>query len=466
MYKNQLHGRVLACFYAFYLVIAGTLCLFMTPPFQVPDEPNHFLRALQIEQGDVFVHRRSPTEVGEFLPQSLLDMSNTFYGMPLHANASVTADDFCKAFHLKWDSAPVFVNLWNTSIYPPSSYIGSIAAISIARHIHVTPLATFYLARLGNLVVDGLIGIIALLLAQEAGGLILLILMFPSSIALISSCSQDGMIVALSALVVGCLLRLSKDVQQDWNSGIALILAIALGCMAAGKPPYLALLALVWLFGSRQNLKPVMWVSAISFGIFLFWAAFGLRGASVSAAIVRPGVSPAGQISFMLHHKLHAIYLFSIGTILNHPTAQNVVSLLGWSSTAFSHAFYRTTYFVCGFIFVNSFFLLRKPALFSKQVLVKLILFSGISFVVYNLIFLALYITWTLVGMNVVQGVQGRYLLPIFMTFALLPRIVCTPASQGLYARYFAPRLELFILFAFMLYSIHGLYSALSAQYW
>lgn len=464
MYNKQLHGKILACFYAAYLLIAGGICVFMTPPFQVADEPNHFMRAVQIAQGEIFMHRRSPTDVGSYLPQSIASLNQPFDHIAGHSDAKVTASAFNQAFQLKWASPPVFVNLPNTALYPPSSYLGSVLAIKIARHLNILPLATFYFARLGNLAVDGAIGIIALLLAGEAGGFILLVLVLPMSISLTASCSQDGMLLALSAFLAGCLLHFSKTSHKIWNKWLVLALGIAIGCLAAGKAPYIALLPIVWLFGSQQNLKNLALISVLSLGIFLFWAIFDIHGAQVSFGL--PNVSAAGQISFLLHHKLHALKMFTIGSVLQPPPARGAIGALGWQDAFFHKIFYQISYLSLALVFINSFFI-QSPKLLSKTFALKLILFLGFAFACYDLIFLALYITWTPVGLNVIEGLQGRYLLLILILFAVLPRLA--PArghSTTLYGRYFAPKLEIFLLFAFMVYSTCSIFDVLSVRYW
>lgn len=439
--------------------------MFMTPPFQVADEPSHFLRAVEITQGGVFAHPRGSTEIGSNIPQSIVSMTHLFDAMAFHPDVKVTPDELYKAFQIKWNSPSVFVNQWNTAVYPPSSYLGSIVAIFVGRHLNITPLATFYLARIGNLVVDGGIGIIALLLAGEAGGFILLVLALPMSISLMASCSQDGMIISLSAFFAACLLHFSKNPQEIWNKWLVLALAVALGCMAAGKAPYLALLPLVWLFGSKKNIKPVAFITLISMGIFLFWSFFGVHTA-IQHSAYRAGVLPADQVRFLMHHKLLAIKMFTLGTVLWMPPFQEIVGVLGWLDTVFPYIFYKISYLIAALVFINSFFI-QKQKILSKTFALKLFLFFVFVFVSYDLIFLALYMTWTPVGLNVIEGVQGRYLLPIIIMFALLPKLTSEYINRKpLSASYFALRLETLMLIAFVVYSTCTLFDTLSSRFW
>lgn len=65
-------------------VIFGIAFSFITPPFQVPDEYNHFYRAFQISELKVIAERRQNL-VGGFLPESLATTSEKVsQGIPFH----------------------------------------------------------------------------------------------------------------------------------------------------------------------------------------------------------------------------------------------------------------------------------------------------------------------------------------------------------------------------------------------
>lgn len=54
--------------YGIFMLIAGLECVVLTPPFQVADELNHFMRAVQIAEGGVIGTRLSATQSGGVLP--------------------------------------------------------------------------------------------------------------------------------------------------------------------------------------------------------------------------------------------------------------------------------------------------------------------------------------------------------------------------------------------------------------
>ena len=55
----------------------GLVMLIITPPFEAPDEPHHFMRAYQISQGQLLPTFRN-NKGGDELPESILLISRPF----------------------------------------------------------------------------------------------------------------------------------------------------------------------------------------------------------------------------------------------------------------------------------------------------------------------------------------------------------------------------------------------------
>lgn len=94
------------------------------PPFQVADEPNHFMRVLQIAQGNLVGIRQSKTESGALLPMTAPMFAASFNKLPFAPQEKVTADMLVKAMSLRWPSSLTFVSLPNTVIYPQPLTLG------------------------------------------------------------------------------------------------------------------------------------------------------------------------------------------------------------------------------------------------------------------------------------------------------------------------------------------------------
>lgn len=455
----------LAGLYGIYMLIAGGVCVVMTPPFQVPDEPNHFMRALQVAQGGLVGTRISQTESGAYLPESVSRMTALFDSLKFAPDKKVTGDMLNAAFQASWKSPIVFVDFQNTVLYPPTSYIGDVLGIFVGHGLNASPLGTFYLARLGSLIVNVSIGIIALCMAGDAGALLLVLLALPMCVSLEASCSQDGMVIALAALAAACLLKLTENPEKKWEIGILSMATIAFGCMAAAKAPYVALLGLPVLVAPWREWKKVIGLIAGGSAIFLLWVFEGLR--KVMTITAPPGASSAGQLQFLIHHHFAFIHVVWVSLWITwRPLFEQTIGVLGWLDTDLPWRFYVISACVVVLFFIWQFAGLKR-GVFSAAFWVRFILLLGVLFAVTEGIYLALYITWTAVAAPYVDGVQGRYFLPVCMMLVLCQRFV--PKSHTwnqIHQNPWVPVLVRLLLCCFMIYSVCTIYNALSHRYW
>lgn len=273
-FSKKIANIPLTILYGIFMVFAGSVGLIMTPPFLVPDEPSHFIRAYQVAQGGMTGTRISPTQSGAYLPETVVDIAKPFAPFFSDKDEKITESIMAQAFDMQWSSPPTFVNMPNTVIYPPTSYIGGAAGIFVANRLNASPLSTFYLARTGNLIINTCLGMLALWIAGDAGIFLLLLLTMPACVSLESSCSQDGLILGLTALAVSILLQFAKKPATDWNNWLVVGLSLALGCIAAAKMPYLSFICLPLFVCSLKEWKKPLSILGGSLAIFLLWTLF------------------------------------------------------------------------------------------------------------------------------------------------------------------------------------------------
>ena len=61
-----------------YILLFGLLFALLIPPFQSPDEPNHFYRAWQVSEGHFFPEKKGD-RLGGMLPASLMQVYDSFH---------------------------------------------------------------------------------------------------------------------------------------------------------------------------------------------------------------------------------------------------------------------------------------------------------------------------------------------------------------------------------------------------
>ncbi len=74
--------------FLFISIIWGVLTIFVIPPFQVPDEPNHFLRAYQIADGN-FIPKTLNNQVGGFIPINIIELCKCYNSIHFHPEQKI-----------------------------------------------------------------------------------------------------------------------------------------------------------------------------------------------------------------------------------------------------------------------------------------------------------------------------------------------------------------------------------------
>ncbi|MCP1241834.1 DUF2142 domain-containing protein [Acetobacter lambici] len=250
----------LTVLYGIFMLFAGMVSLVMTPPFLVPDEPAHFARAYQVAQGGFVGTRISATQSGAYLPATVAEIAKPFAPFFPDKGEKITGTMLAQAFDMPWSTLPTFVDIPNTVIYPPTSYMGGATGIFVAKRLNANPLATFYLARMGSLVINTSLGLLALWIAGDAGIFLLLLLTMPACVSLEASCSQDGFVLGLTALAVSILLQFAKKTTVNWDNRLVVSLSLALGCIAAAKIPCLSFICLPFFICSSKEWKKPFYI--------------------------------------------------------------------------------------------------------------------------------------------------------------------------------------------------------------
>jgi uncharacterized membrane protein len=122
-----------------------------------------------------------------------------------------------------------------------------------------------------------------------------------------------------------------------------------------------------------------------------------------------------GQIGYLMDHPLAAIAVFvrTWYTDLSATAIRSMAGIFGWMDTGLP-----TLWVIVVFMAMAGYLLCyhHRPPILDRSVRV----FLGIWALVYLYgTFMALYVGWTPPGARFIEGVQGRYLLP--MLFLLLP---------------------------------------------
>ncbi len=395
--------------------LLGTIPLaFLTPPFQVPDEGQHFARAYQISEGQLAGIVQN-SEAGAILPSAIPELVERFLGTrAIHAdrplrNLPWAATSQARAIPLD-PARREFVGFSGAVLYFPLPYLPQAAAIWAGRSAGLGVLDLLYAARLANALVAVLVLAWAVRLLPVGRWASLLIALFPMALFEYASASPDALMIAAAFLFTALALRARA---RDWTAGSA---AVALACALIFCPLKVVYAPLLLLSLPASLLPRVRWGALIGHlvlvglvvGVTVFW----LRFSALAVVTTRAGTDMAAQLAAM------RIAPFRFLAVLLDSFRENgafvyrsLYGVLGWLKIPFPPPIYwlpAIGLLGCAIAEVPRPRLSRWWSLWD----------FGLVLASVVLIETALYIYWTPVGNSQVDGVQGRYFFPVLPALA------------------------------------------------
>ena len=427
-----------------FLLCAAPVLIFLAlavPTGEAPDEVAHMVRMESLLHGTVIGHRATkPDALGRIVPDSgvtanagLLAAGFTFKPGTILAERTMTRARAAELAALQWEPEPGFVSVPNTAVYAPLFYAPGALGMLAARTLGHGPWRAIMAARLANAAAYIALGLAALLLARRLRGLLFAVLLLPMSLWLAASCNQDGIMIGTAALAAALLTR---GTPASWWAGVA---AVAL--MALAKPLYLPLagIALALLPG-RGALPGLRIAGLLAMALpTLAWYAVAQRVAMVpftQAAAYQPGpnwpgdptltltvADPALQLQVLLNRPLLLVTL-PIRTMIAQGSwlAWEAVGLLGILDILLPIALYAVWLTAIGLVLLGECLASRRepPGPRAIASLWMLACFAATVFAVFD----GQYLSWTLTGWAEIQGMQGRYFIPLLPFLGLaLPRV-------------------------------------------
>lgn len=401
--------------YGIFGSLYGLALVFVTPPFQVPDEPNHFYRAYQISRGELVGQIAPGGEyAGGVLPASLSQtVGHLTRDVPFHPDQKVSISwlEDALAMDLK-PEREAFLGFSNTVLYSPVSYAPQASAIALGRVFDASPIVLFYMARIAALAFAVLLGCWTLHIVPFFRWPLLLLLLMPMTLFLLASVSADVVTNALSIAFFGSILRgvadpsgpVSRARKVEW---VALFVLVTLA-----KTVYVLLGLLVFLIpterfgGRRRQLVFLMIFFLIGGVVFAGWSHFANstyvhfhpdQHTDIHEQLRLVLADPAGFVgvaarAFLYQHEAYR-YMF--------------VGVLGWLDT------YLPDWLLNAYAL-----LLLLAAAFDghagvRMGLVRRAWVCAIGVVGLLGVSLSLYCLWSTVGSPVLDSIQGRYFIPL-----------------------------------------------------
>jgi uncharacterized membrane protein len=387
----------------------------LTPPFQVPDEVQHFYRAYQLSEFQLLAEVQNG-RAGGTLPASLPQLVKASVYTQDGIEYPVTPAPIARTLQLRSipldPTARQFVAFPGSAFYSPLPYLPQALGIAVGRVLRSGPLSMLYLGRLFNcLSALGLLGL-AVGIMPFAEELVILAGLLPMSLYLYASFSPDADLIGCA--LVFSALSISASARGNWSTRELGMAAIAGAVFCSVKPVYAPMLLAALLPGvyrkgeAAKAMRSTAVLLGVPLGVTAAWVIFA------KSAMTSPlsGAHPSAQIGLILHHPMILIrvllHMLEIGSLVN--LYVQTIGDFGWLKVLLWPG-------VVYILPIVSFVLLWKPGIRGPRERsagrgfwhLTLALASGV------LIVAAVYLAWAHVGQDRVVGVQGRYFIPVLV---------------------------------------------------
>jgi uncharacterized membrane protein len=393
-------------------LIFGTACMFITPPFQVPDEFAHFCRAYQVSEG-VLKPQTQSGAAGGCIPESLTTVfSEVSKDIATHKENKQDLNDLNKALGIPLQSRRIFVQFPYIAQYSPVPYAASAAAMAAGRAAGLGPLWFVYFGRLANLCVWITLMYLSIRITPVLKWLFTLLALTPMSVFEAASLSADSFTNASAFLFIALVFRYALDEDFQVGAVAAVFLSVSALALALSKSVYAIFLPLFFIIPpGKFHSGGVRFASALllfgsSAAALFIWTSNAAGFAALEST--QRNIHPALQLKF----------------ILTSPTDYAVIL----ARTLAAHAWDLAFQFIgkLGYLDVRLPGVLRKTYLAALFAVALLDSNGGISFnarqkkIIFLTAFLctaalftALYVTWSPYKSEIIEGPQGRYFIPL-----------------------------------------------------
>ncbi len=438
------------------ILVVVFLCAFLTlfnlvPHGQSPDETAHMYRASSLAHGDIVI-RVERGIVGSEIDDGLIQYYSALNAMPFHYERKANA--LASIRSIRFTGHRTRVGFHNIAVYFPLVYAPQALAIFIGEQLHLRVYVAVCLARLFCfLSVCGLV-----LLASRMWKFSILssfLFLMPISLFQIISSTGDGVNFAMTLFIVSLFLNLRNNFTQTKF----LILLCFIFVLATHRFNLIFLFALPFFIAlNNKNRKQLLLASGFTVAA-IGWILIASAGLPPLRQVgMRSQVSTAGMIAYYCLHP-HEVVLALWRTATNLGLMKfymnSFVGQLGWLDYLVNKGLIYFTHCVIWALLLGCVYKFRK-ALFNKT---SLLLFA-VAFCSLLATFGLLLVGWTdFPCTGEIIGVQGRYLIPVFIILGFAMECYGEERSSN------ALEIKGSILF-FLFYGFLSLYFTQTATLW
>ena len=427
--KSRLQNTTPEQFFKITATLFGILYLFLVPPFQVPDEANHFYRAYHIVDGNLMGEKTNDQRFGGELPENLVTLYQPFKDLRYNYDARIGWDAYETASKIPLRKGrTTFVDFANVAYYSPTAYLFQVPDLWLYQFINVKPLFLFYLTRLASFFYWAFVIYHAIRLMPFHKWTFCFLALLPSSLFLHAGITADSITNASCFYLIALLTRLIFD-DKTAITFQHLFIILALGLLITLNKVVYFPIAFLFLLIPRVKFASVLQYYNLSFtlvgSILLTLGTWFLITKDLfipyehyhpdfrDTQQLNEGVDPMAQLQFILTNPLDFIGIWFRSFFEYLPSnLAHYIGKFGWEANYLPGILIGLT----GLGLIIHTILEPNKYVFNLKNRLAF-LFSGmLCFILFSVV---IYMQWSPPGNEVILSFGGRYMIPIFPLFFL-----------------------------------------------
>ena len=398
------------------------LYLMVVPLSSTPDETEHMLRTYGITLGDLVPATNEAGEGGSYVPDNINYMWN---------RGGSTIKDMRDNLMMEANENKVFLTYSNTALYSPITYTPQAVGMIIGRVLCNKPYVWAYMGRIFNMLTVGFLIFFAIRIAPVGRHIIFVLSMLPINMYECSSLSGGALAYAVTVLIIAYTLWLRYVKTGEMSKGEKLWLYLLLLFSASCKIVYVPFVLMAFIipierFGDKKRYSFHIACAAV----MILLASVGWVSVSSRYLIeYTTGVDSAAQAKFILMHPLNYIQ-----TIVN--TFMQVgewiimtffAAALGYFDVSGSMVMIVVSAVNLAYVCVNDNLIINMNTSDNnaensaeKSFMKEKIMLSISAAISCLLVLTSEYVQWTAYKNPSIDGLQGRYFLPLIFPLLLI----------------------------------------------
>lgn len=389
-------------------LLIGITFIFINVPQIRYDEHAHFWRTYEIASGNIISRTTNK------LPESVIELFKREDGS--YPNKEFNYKTMKEKVNnpLNEEKSIAFP-VGATGSLTPISYIPQVIGTLIGRALNLSPMIIFWLARITNLLcyIALVFFAIKLMPIEKWKSIITIIALFPMSMNLATTLSPDTVIIGATFLAISYVFHL-KEVAEKIKLKNIILLGILCMVPAVCKIVYFPLCFLVFILPKEKfenNVKRILYYAVTLVIVFGTYFALNKLVAEGDYAIaIRTNMTE--QILFTISD-LGRDSVIAVNTFYSESSSYFFEMIGGWNTINILSVVIFITLLLAMFDKDEE----SKHYVFNKKE--KIIFLTIITIETLGVI-AAMYLGWTQAKQTVVEGIQGRYLLPILPLVCML----------------------------------------------